>query len=136
MVPENPVAFEIIEFSCVAGVGFCGHVNFVPMVLPRVLPHLVRQPIGDPCASTSDRCAATKDSQTQIETGRSTFMGMVVSMLAPMAVGAPDGETGHRYWLAPPRVPLVLDLEGPTRTCRAAKRSERNTGTDPDSQPE
>ena len=43
-------------------------------------------------------------------------MGMVVSMLAPMAVCAPDGETGHSYWLAPPRVPLVLDLEGPTRT--------------------
>src|SRR5207247_9686636 len=44
-------------------------------------------------------------------TGRSTFMGMVVSIMAPMAVCAPDGETGHSYWLAPPRVPLVLDLK-------------------------
>ena len=26
VVPENPVAPEIIEFSCAAGVGFCGHV--------------------------------------------------------------------------------------------------------------
>src|SRR5438128_8777355 len=50
-----------------------------------------------------------------------------------LAAPRPDGETGHSYCLAPPRVPLVLDLEGPTRTCRAAKRSERNTRTDPDS---
>jgi len=26
VVPENPVALEIIELRCAAGVGFCGHV--------------------------------------------------------------------------------------------------------------
>src|SRR5439155_4480967 len=108
------------------------------MVLPRVLPHSVRQPIGDPCASTSDRRIATKDSQTQPETDGSTFMGMAVSMLASMAFCAFDRETDNSRRLAPSRVSSVLDLESPTRTCRKAERCERNTRIDPDShtQPE
>jgi len=44
VVLENPVALEIIEFGCAAGVGFCRHVSgvdFVSMVPPRVLPQSV-----------------------------------------------------------------------------------------------
>src|SRR5437867_2366442 len=54
-------------------------------------------------------------------------MGMAVSMLAPMAFCAFDRETDNSRRLAPSRVSLVLDLESPTRTCRKAKRCERNT---------
>ena len=77
-----------------------------------------------------------KTPKPQTETDGSTFMGMAVSMLAPMAFCAFDRETDNSRRLAPSRVSLVLDLESPTRTCRKAKRCERNTRIDPDSQPE
>src|SRR5438067_5542223 len=47
--------------------------------------------------------------------------------LAAMAFGTLDRETGHRYRLAPSRVPLVLDLENSARTARSATGFERKT---------
>src|SRR3989441_11456129 len=55
---------------------------------------------------------------------------------ASMALCAFDRETDNSRRLAPSRVSLVLDLESPTRTCRKAKRCERNTRIDPDSRSE
>jgi hypothetical protein len=62
--PKKPIAIEIIEHTGAAVLGFSGHVrdvDFVSMVLWRVLPDSVRRAIGDYRHATSDRRSSTKD---------------------------------------------------------------------------
>jgi hypothetical protein len=63
--PENPVTIDIIELTGVGVLGFCGHVgdvDFIPMVLWRVLPDSFRCPIRDYRPATLDHRSSMKDS--------------------------------------------------------------------------
>ena len=124
---------ETVELRRAASVGFFGHVSdasAVSQVILRVFPEAGRPSNRDRRPSTPDSCIATADSEAETQVRRSPILGCSISSLVALAFRALDRETSHSYRLAPPRFPLVLDLESSPWKGRTTMRGERNTRTD------
>jgi|SRR6266436_5302576 len=75
--------------------------------------------------SSTDRAATNSISKTTVaHSHRSMLLGVVVSIVVRMAFRPDHRQTADCYRMAPPGIPVVLDLEDsarPTRTTTSAK---------------
>src|ERR1700693_628813 len=83
-----------------------------------------------------DRCFATLRQETaKVDHGGPSLLGVVVSILGRLAVCVDHRQTRDGHRLASERLPVVLDLEGPARKNRKARRLARSSGPDPYHEP-
>src|ERR1017187_8451551 len=64
-----------------------------------------------------------------------TPVGVAVRSLERLAIRLGYRQAGDRYWLAPQRLPAVLDLEGSPRSARPAADFSGGSETDPHDEP-
>ena len=98
-------------------------------------------PPGESRTSAPTRSAATLGEAAFPYISRSTPVGVAVRSLERLAVRPGYCQAGDRYWLAPQRLPAVLDLEGSPWSarpaadwCRSTSSPSRPSGRKPPSQ--
>src|ERR1035437_6846558 len=62
-------------------------------------------------------------------------MGVAVRSLERLAICLGHRQAGNRHWLAPPGLPVVLDLESSSWPTRAPTGVERDSPTDSEDEP-
>src|ERR1017187_2652233 len=92
-------------------------------------------PSGESRTSAPTRSAALLGEAAYTDVSRSTPVGVAVRSLERLAIRLGYRQAGDRYWLAPQRLPAVLDLEGSPRSARPAADFSGGSETDPHDEP-